>query len=49
MVLEFEGGRNLIGRFGAYVRPGIGIWGRDVAGAYQWNIEVGVRYMFASF
>jgi hypothetical protein len=49
MVMEFEGGRNLIGRFGAYVRPGIGIWGRDVAGAYQWNIEVGVRYMFASF
>ncbi len=49
MVMEFEGGRNLIGRFGAYVRPGVGIWGRDVMGAYQWNIEVGVRYMFASF
>lgn len=49
MVMELEAGRNLIGRFGAYVRPGVGIWGRDVAGAYQWNIEVGVRYMFASF
>jgi D-mannonate dehydratase len=49
MVMEFEGGRNLIGRFGAYVRPGVGIYGRDVAGAYIWNIEVGVRYMFASF
>ena len=49
MVMEFEGGRNLIGRFGAYVRPGVGIWGRDLPGAYQWNIEVGVRYMFASF
>ncbi|HEY7129080.1 MAG TPA: hypothetical protein VH332_05380 [Nitrospira sp.] len=49
MVLEFEGGRNLIGRFGAYVRPGVGIYGRDVTGAYIWNIEVGVRYMFASF
>ena len=49
MVMELEGGRNLIGRFGAYVRPGVGIWGRDVAGAYQWNIEVGVRYMFGSF
>jgi hypothetical protein len=49
MVMEFEGGRNLIGRCGAYVRPGVGIWGRDVMGAYQWNIEVGVRYMFASF
>ena len=49
MVMEFEAGRNLIGRFGAYIRPGVGIWGRDVAGAYQWNIELGVRYMFASF
>jgi hypothetical protein len=49
MTMEFEAGRNLVGRFGAYVRPGVGIWGRDVAGAYQWNIEVGVRYMFASF
>jgi hypothetical protein len=49
MVMEFEGGRNLIGRFGAYVRPGVGIYGRDVAGAYIWNIEVGVRYMFTSF
>ena len=49
MVMEFEGGRNLIGRFGAYVRPGVGIYGRDVSGAYVWNIEVGVRYMFASF
>ena len=49
MVMEFEGGRNLIGRFGAYVRPGVGIYGRDVIGAYIWNIEVGLRYMFTSF
>ena len=49
MVMEFEGGRNLIGRFGAYIRPGVGIYGRDVTGAYIWNIEVGVRYMFTSF
>lgn len=49
MVMEFEGGRNLVGRFGAYVRPGVGVYGRDLAGAYIWNIEVGVRYMFASF
>lgn len=49
MVMEFEAGRNLIGRFGAYVRPGVGIYGRDVIGAYVWNIEVGVRYMFTSF
>jgi hypothetical protein len=49
MVMEFEGGRNLIGRVGAYVRPGVGIYGRDVTGAYNWNIEVGLRYMFPSF
>lgn len=49
MTMEFEGGRNLVGRLGAYVRPGVGIWGRDVAGAYDWNVEVGIRYMFQSF
>ena len=49
MVMEFEGGRNLIGRFGAYVRPGVGIYGRDVIGAYVWNVEVGLRYVFPSF
>ncbi|HEX8751132.1 MAG TPA: hypothetical protein VF732_08465, partial [Nitrospira sp.] len=49
MTMEFEGGRNLIGRLGAYVRPGVGIYGRDLTGAYIWNIEVGVRYMFTSF
>jgi hypothetical protein len=49
LVMEFEGGRNLIGRFGAYIRPGVGVYGRDVIGAYIWNIEVGVRYMFTSF
>lgn len=49
MVMELEVGRNLIGRFGAYVRPGVGIYGRDVIGAYVWNVEVGVRYMFTSF
>ena len=49
MVMELEGGRNLIGRFGAYIRPGVGIYGRDVTGAYIWNIEIGVRYVFPSF
>jgi hypothetical protein len=49
MTMEFEAGRNLVGRLGAYIRPGVGIWGRDLAGAYDWNIEVGVRYVFKSF
>ena len=49
MTLEFEGGRSVMGRWGIYARPGVGIWGRDVPGAYDWNIEVGIRRMFGSF
>jgi hypothetical protein len=49
MTMELEVGRNLVGRFGFYVRPGVGIWGRDLLGAYDWNIETGVRYVFPSF
>lgn len=49
MTLEFEVGRNIVGRWGIYVRPGVGIWGRDLIGAYEWNIETGIRYIFPSF
>ena len=49
MTLELEVGRSVVGRLGMFVRPGVGIWGRDLPGAYDWNIEVGVRYMFPSF
>jgi hypothetical protein len=49
MTLEFELGRNLVGQWGMYVRPGVGIWGTTVVGAYDWNVEVGTRYMFKSF
>jgi len=49
MALEFEVGRSVVGRLGVFVRPGVGIWGQDLLGAYDWNIEAGVRYMFASF
>ena len=48
MTMEFEVGRSLMGRLGAFVRPGVGIWGRNVSGAYEWNIEIGIRYMFKS-
>jgi hypothetical protein len=48
MTLEFEAGRNLGGRWGAYVRPGVGLWGRTEPGAYIWNIEIGIRRMFGS-
>jgi hypothetical protein len=49
MTLELELGRNVVGRFGVFVRPGVGIWGHDLPGAYTWNINGGVRYMFRSF
>ena len=48
MTLEFEAGRSLPGRWGVYVRPGIGLWGRTEPGAYIWNIEIGIRRMFGS-
>ena len=49
MTLELEVGRSVVGRLGVYVRPGVGILGRDLPGAYDWNIEAGVRFMFRSF
>jgi len=48
MTLEFEGGRNLVDRWGIFLRPGVGVWGRDVPGAYEWNIEIGIRRIFGS-
>ena len=49
MTLELEVGRSLVGRLGMFVRPGVGVWGQELSGAYDWNVEVGVRYMFPSF
>jgi hypothetical protein len=49
MALELEVGRSVVGRLGMFVRPGIGIWGQDLLGAYEWNVEAGIRYMFPSF
>lgn len=47
MTLEFEGGYRFIQDWGLWVRPGVGLWGRNIPGAYEWNIEVGIRRMFA--
>jgi len=49
MTLELEVGRSVVGRLGVFARPGVGIWGQEVPGAFDWNVEVGVRYMFPSF
>ena len=49
MTLELEVGRSVVGRLGVFVRPGVGIWGQSLPGAFDWNVEAGVRYMFPSF
>lgn len=49
MVLLFEGGRRLDAHWRLYCRPGVGVWGRDVPGAFNYEVEVGVRYMFYLF
>jgi len=49
MTFELELGRNVVGRLGVFVRPGVGVWGQDLPGAYTWNINGGIRYMFRSF
>ena len=32
MTVEFEARQEFVGRWGVFVRPGVGIWGRDVIG-----------------
>jgi hypothetical protein len=49
MTLEFEGGYRFIQDWGLWVRPGVGLWGRNIPGSYEWNIEVGIRRTFAGF
>ena len=49
MALELELDRNVVGKWGVFVRPGVGIFGQNLGGAYDWNIEGGIRYMFPSF
>jgi len=49
MTFEVELGRNIVDRWGLFLRPGVGIWGDNLAGAYDWNVEIGTRYMFKSF
>jgi hypothetical protein len=49
MTLEFEGGYRFTKDWGVWVRPGVGLWGRNIPGAYEWNVEVGIRHMFAAF
>ena len=49
MNLELEVGRNIVGKWGVFIRPGVGIFGQDLPGAYNWNIAGGIRYIFPGF
>jgi hypothetical protein len=49
MDLDLEIGRNVVGKWGVFIRPGIGIFGRDLPGGYSWKIAGGIRYIFPSF
>jgi len=49
MVLLFEGGRRLDSHWRLYLRPEVGLWGRDLPGTFDYGVEFGVRYMFYLF
>jgi hypothetical protein len=49
MTVEFEGGYRFTKDWAGWVRPGVGLWGQSLPGAYDWNIEVGIRRMFQGF
>lgn len=46
MNLEFEAGRRLGEHYRVWARPAVGLWGTGVPGAYDWYMQVGIRYMF---
>ncbi len=48
-VLLFEGGRRLDKHWRVYLRPEVGLWGKDLPGAFDYGVELGVRYMFYVF
>lgn len=48
-VLEGEVGRRFGPHWRAWARPGVGLWGQDVRGTYDWSAQVGIRYMFYAY
>lgn len=49
MTFELEVGRNVVGTWGVFARPGVGLFGQGVGGTYDWNIEAAIRRTFKSF
>lgn len=46
MNVEFEVGKRLGEHFRVWLRPAVGLWGTGVPGAYDWFVQIGIRYMF---
>jgi hypothetical protein len=44
--LEVELGRLITRSIGVWARPGVGLWGDNIPQVYDWNFEVGFRYLF---
>ena len=43
---ELETGRFINKHVALWVRPGVGVGGDDIPQVYNWNVEVGLRYLF---
>ena len=43
---ELETGRFMNKHVAVWVRPGVGVGGDDIPQIYNWNVEVGLRYLF---
>lgn len=48
-VLEGEVGRRFAQHWRVWARSGVGLWGQDVRGTYDWSAQFGIRYMFYVF
>jgi hypothetical protein len=46
MTVELELGKLLTPNAGVWVRPGVGVFGNDLPQVYNWNLEMGLRYIF---
>jgi hypothetical protein len=46
LTFDVEIGRTISSNAALWVRPGVGVWGDDVPGVYDWNIVAGVRWLF---
>jgi len=49
MTPDFEGGHRFTKDWRIWVRPGVGLWGRNIPGTYERDIETSIRQTFAGF